>query len=58
MFLLFACYIGIAWVSFLFAEIANLKSENRNLYTRISTMVNEQKDLEEQVCGRPLNLFA
>ncbi|KAK7114786.1 translin-associated factor X-interacting protein 1-like [Littorina saxatilis] len=30
-------------------EIAALKTENRSLYIRISTMVNEQKDLEEQV---------
>lgn len=30
-------------------EIATLKTENRGLYTRIATMVNEQKDLEEQV---------
>ncbi|XP_076449888.1 translin-associated factor X-interacting protein 1-like isoform X1 [Babylonia areolata] len=30
-------------------EITELKNENRGLYARISNMVNEQKDLEEQV---------
>lgn len=30
-------------------EIATLRKENRGLYEKISTMINEQKDLQEQV---------